>query len=121
MTLRIQVSKAEFNSACSDGWVDGLLQGKRGLYVYLELGAEQKYISQPKDDPKTKYKMFEVAQLFRQKSAAVRKRKLRSWELGEYFGNYLLLEDCSDINSLSRIGPRLCIWRGSILSAFSYR
>ena len=59
MLLRIKVSRTEFQAACSDGWVDGQLQGRQGLYVYAELGQEQEYITRPNDDPKTSYRIFQ--------------------------------------------------------------
>ena len=58
MTFRIKVTREEFESAASDGWVDGQLRGKKGIYAYCELGKEQVYVLQPNDDPKTDYRIF---------------------------------------------------------------
>ena len=44
--------------ACTDGCVYGEIRGKKGLYVYAELGAEQEYIPSPNDDPMTEYRIF---------------------------------------------------------------
>lgn len=58
MIVRIKASNAEFEAACAGGCVYGELRGKRGLYVYAELGAEREYIPSPKDNPDTEYRMF---------------------------------------------------------------
>lgn len=59
MTLRIKaLSPEEFKAACSNGCVYGQIRGKRGLYVYAELGAEKDYIPSAKDNPTTEYRMF---------------------------------------------------------------
>ncbi|MBW4670744.1 MAG: hypothetical protein KME60_25805 [Cyanomargarita calcarea GSE-NOS-MK-12-04C] len=58
MALRIKVPHADFESASEDGWIDGLLQGRREIWVYVELGTEQEYISSPNDDPRTEYRLF---------------------------------------------------------------
>lgn len=58
MTLRIKVSLSEFQAACTDGCVYGELRGKRGLYVYAELGREMQYNRSQNDDPKTDYRIF---------------------------------------------------------------
>lgn len=68
MILRINVSKLDFQAACSDSWVDGQLQGKKGMYVYVELGKEYEYISSFKDDPKTSYRIFSNCAVFFAKS-----------------------------------------------------
>lgn len=65
MTLRIKASsRAEFEAACADGCVYGQIQGKRGLYVYAELGPEREYIPSPKDNPNTDYKIFTRCSVF---------------------------------------------------------
>lgn len=38
MVLRVKVELDDFDAASKDGWVDGLLQGRKGLWVYVELG-----------------------------------------------------------------------------------
>ncbi|MBC6473896.1 MAG: hypothetical protein GDA48_14705 [Hormoscilla sp. GM102CHS1] len=58
MALRIKVNPAEFKAACTDGCVYGELRGKRGLYVYAELGMERQYNLAPNDDPNTEYRLF---------------------------------------------------------------
>lgn len=58
MALRIRATRQEFAAACADGCVYGEIRGKRGLYVYAELGAEQEYIPSPNDDPMTEYRIF---------------------------------------------------------------
>ncbi len=68
MLLRIKVSRLDFQAACSDGWVDGQWQGKKGMYVYSELGLEQDYISGVNDDPKTSYRIFQNCAVFIAKS-----------------------------------------------------
>ncbi|MBW4505125.1 MAG: hypothetical protein KME64_01180 [Scytonematopsis contorta HA4267-MV1] len=64
MVLRVKVTRLDFESAASDSWVDGLLQGKKGLWVYVELGTEQEYIPSPSDDPRTEYKLFRGCDVF---------------------------------------------------------
>jgi hypothetical protein len=68
MVLRIKVTRADFESATSDGWVDGLLQGKKEIWVYVELGTEQEYIPSPSDDPRTEYRLFRGCDAFFAKS-----------------------------------------------------
>ncbi|PAX60232.1 hypothetical protein [Brunnivagina elsteri] len=68
MALRIKVASAEFESATSDGWVDGLLQGKKEIWVYVELGTEQEYIPTDNDDPRTEYRLFRGCDVFYAKS-----------------------------------------------------
>lgn len=59
MILRVKaVNSNEFSAACSDGGVYGRLRGRSDLYVYADLGQEKEYIPNPKDDPKTEYRMF---------------------------------------------------------------
>lgn len=58
MALRVKVEREDFESATSYGWVDGLVQGRKGLYVYVELGTEQEYIPSPSDDARTEYRLF---------------------------------------------------------------
>ncbi len=58
MALRVKASRAEFKAATADGCVYGEIQGKRGLYVYVELGAEDEYIASPRDNPATEYRIF---------------------------------------------------------------
>ena len=65
MILRVKaLSRAEFNAAIADGCVYGQYQGKRGVYVYAELGPEKEYISSPRDNPNTDYKMFVRCSVF---------------------------------------------------------
>ncbi len=64
MTLRIQVTRTEFDAAESNGWVDGLYRGKQGIYVYVELGEESEYIPRPSDDQKTEYREFRNSDAF---------------------------------------------------------
>lgn len=58
MAIRVKVSRNDFEEAESQGWVDGLLKGKEGLWVYVELGTEQEYIPSQKDDSNTEYRLF---------------------------------------------------------------
>ncbi|BAZ68975.1 MAG: hypothetical protein KME28_17715 [Pelatocladus maniniholoensis HA4357-MV3] len=58
MAIRIKAIREEFEAACADGCVYGHLRGKRGLYVYAELGAEKEHISSPNDEPMTEYRIF---------------------------------------------------------------
>ena len=44
MVIRIKATKGEFNAACTNGCVYGEMRGKRGVYVYAELGQEKDYI-----------------------------------------------------------------------------
>jgi len=62
--LRIQVTRIEFDAADSDGAVYGLLRGRRGLYVYVELGQEEDYSPRHDDDPKTEYRKFRNCNTF---------------------------------------------------------
>lgn len=81
MVLRIKVSRLDFQDACTDGWVDGLLQGKQGMYIYAELGKEQDYIPSAKDDPKTSYKLFQNCAVYLSKSQ-------EQLEIGDYEANF---------------------------------
>lgn len=63
-TFRIKVTRSEFEAAASDGWVDGQLQSKRGLYTYVELGKERTYTPQPNDNPKTDYRIFTACSVY---------------------------------------------------------
>lgn len=58
MVLRIRATRAEFEAACANGCVYGEIRGKRGLYVYAELGEEREYISSPNDNSTTEYRLF---------------------------------------------------------------
>ncbi len=59
MALKVKVTREDFNLAIPlDGWVDGLVKGRTGLWVYVELGEEQEYIPSPKDNPKTDFRLF---------------------------------------------------------------
>lgn len=70
MTVRIMAaSHDEFNNTDS-GVCYGLLQGRRGLYVYVQLGQEQEYKPGYKDDPKTEYKFFVGCDVFFAKTEA---------------------------------------------------
>ncbi|NJL10354.1 MAG: hypothetical protein HC908_09840 [Calothrix sp. SM1_7_51] len=64
MALRVKVTRSDFESATSDGWVDGLVQGRKGFWAYVELGTEQEYIPSPNDDPRTEYKLFRGCDVF---------------------------------------------------------
>jgi hypothetical protein len=64
MAFRVKVTRPDFDIAESDGWVDGLLQGRRGLYVYVELGKEMEYVTRPSDDPMTEYRIFRNCSVF---------------------------------------------------------
>lgn len=68
MALRVKVEREDFDIVSSLGWVDGLLQGRRGLWVYVELGTEQEYIPSPNDDPRTEYRLFKECDVFFAKS-----------------------------------------------------
>lgn len=62
--LRIKVDDFEFKSAELHKNAFGYIttwtntNQKRTFYIYVELGEKGKYISSPKDDPKTKYALF---------------------------------------------------------------
>lgn len=58
MALRIKASRQEFEAASTNGCVYGVIRGKRGLYVYAELGTEKEYIRSKNDDPMTDYRLF---------------------------------------------------------------
>ncbi|MEA5510441.1 hypothetical protein VB715_11755 [Crocosphaera sp. UHCC 0190] len=64
MVIRIKAIKAEFKASCTNGCVYGEMRGKRGLYVYAELGQEKSYIPSPNDDPKTEYRLFTGCSVF---------------------------------------------------------
>ena len=65
MVRRIKVTQEDFSLATSiDGWVDGLIQGRRGLWVYVELGSEEEYIPKPNDNPKTEYRLFRFCDVY---------------------------------------------------------
>lgn len=50
--LRVKVTPENFEESASDGWVDGQVQGRSGIWVYIELGKEVEYSPRPSDDPK---------------------------------------------------------------------
>lgn len=58
MAIRIKATPLEFEAASSDGCVYGEIKGKRGLYVYVELGEEQEYILSSNDNLTTEYRLF---------------------------------------------------------------
>jgi hypothetical protein len=59
MIRTIKVICKDFDLATSlDGWVDGLIEGQQGMWVYVELGEEKEYIPKPKDDPHTDFRLF---------------------------------------------------------------
>ncbi len=58
MAIRIKATPLEFEAASSDGCVYGEIKGKRGLYVYVELGEEKEYIPSSNDNPTTEYRLF---------------------------------------------------------------
>ncbi len=62
--VTIKTNRAEFEAASSDGCVYGELRGKRGLYVYAELGPEKEYIPSLRDNPNTEYRMFTRCNVF---------------------------------------------------------
>lgn len=64
MSLRVKVSHEDFNEAESNGWVDGQVQGKSGVWVYVELGIEVDYLPQTNDNPKTDYRCFRMCDVF---------------------------------------------------------
>lgn len=64
MVLRIKVSSSEFQAASAGGWVDGLFQGRKNLFSYIELGEEKEYIPSPQDDPRTSYRIFTGCDIF---------------------------------------------------------
>lgn len=64
MALRVKVTREDFESASSDGWVDGLVQGRKDVWVYVELGTEQEYIPSSNDNPRTEYRLFRGCDTF---------------------------------------------------------
>ncbi len=64
MVLRVKVTREDFESASSNGWIDGLLQGRKDVWVYVELGIEQEYIPSPNDNPRTEYRLFRACDAF---------------------------------------------------------
>lgn len=64
MTVRIKATRKEFEAACTNGCVYGEIRGKRGLYVYAELGEERDYMPSVNDNPMTEYRMFTGCNLF---------------------------------------------------------
>lgn len=58
MAIRIKATPLEFEAASTDGCVYGEIKGKRGLYVYVELGEEKEYIPSSNDNPTTEYRLF---------------------------------------------------------------
>jgi hypothetical protein len=64
MVIRIKVNPENFDDAEPYGSVDGLFQGRRGLYAYVELGEEMDYIPQPGDNPRTEYRIFRTCNAF---------------------------------------------------------
>jgi hypothetical protein len=64
MVLRVKVERSDFESATSYGWVDGLVQGRKDVCAYVELGAEQEYILSSRDNPRTEYRLFRECDVF---------------------------------------------------------
>lgn len=64
MVLRVKVAREDFLEAETNGWIDGQLDGKSGIWVYVELGQEVEYIPQDKDNPKTDYRLFMRCDVF---------------------------------------------------------
>jgi hypothetical protein len=64
MALRIKVECEEFDAAATDGYVYGELRLQGIIYVYIELGPEREYISQPSDNPNTEYRIFKNCNIF---------------------------------------------------------
>jgi hypothetical protein len=64
MALRVKVTRADLERASSDGWVDGLVQGRKDVWAYVELGYEQEYIPSPSDNPRTEYRLFRGCDAF---------------------------------------------------------
>jgi len=59
MTVKITVSRKEFNQAKSNGTVWGrYLYETPKLFVYAELGTEREYIPKYGDDLRTDYRIF---------------------------------------------------------------
>ena len=82
MALRIKVKREDFDLVSSDSGVDGLLQGKKGLHVYVGLGIEQEYIPSPSDDQRTEYRLFRGCDVFYAKSQE--RLEAENYEAGEY-------------------------------------
>lgn len=68
MALRVKVTRSDFESATSGGWVDGLVQGRKDVWAYVELGTEQEYIPSSGDNPRTEYRLFRGCDAFFAKS-----------------------------------------------------
>jgi hypothetical protein len=68
MAVNVKVTREDFEESVSDGWVDGQVQGRSGIWVYVELGKEVEYIPHQSDNPKTDYKCFKGCSIFYAKS-----------------------------------------------------
>ena len=68
--LRVKVSVAEFNVACSGDCVYGQVIRQRGLYVYAELGQEREYNPTSQDNSNTEYRVFTGCNAYFAKTAA---------------------------------------------------
>lgn len=52
------------NQRQETGGLTDLVQGRKGLWAYVELGTEQEYIKRPNDDPRTEYRLFRGCDVF---------------------------------------------------------
>jgi nicotinamidase-related amidase len=75
MAVSVKVTREDFEESFSDGWVDGQVQGRSGVWVYVELGKEVEYIPRPSDNPKTDYKCFKGCSIFYAKSQEMLERE----------------------------------------------
>ena len=65
MILTLKVTREDFDLATPfDGWVDGLIEGQQGVWVYAELGKEEEYIPKPTDDPNTDFRLFRGCDIY---------------------------------------------------------
>jgi len=82
MALRLKVTPEEFSFATQDGWVDGIIKGRRGLWVYVELGTDEEYIPKVNDDPKTEYRFFRCCNIYYAKTQE--QLEIEDFEANEY-------------------------------------
>lgn len=58
MIIILKISPKAYKRAESYTNVVGLWEGKEDCWMYAELGEEFEYISRPKDDPNTDFRIF---------------------------------------------------------------
>lgn len=64
MVLRVKTPSEEFDAAENNGYVYGEIRRAKIFPVYVELGQEIAYIPSSRDDPNTKYRIFQRCTIY---------------------------------------------------------